>query len=132
VTESGVYHAFFYDGIMHDLGTLDGSGTQAMGINTGGQIVGKAYRPGYQTAFLYDNDTIVDLNSEIAPSSGWTLREAYAINDNGWIVGDGINASGQPHAFLLTPIPEPSTLALLGIGAIGLLGYAWRKKRHAV
>jgi hypothetical protein len=28
----------------------------------------------------------------------------------------------------IAPIPEPSTLALLGLGALGLLGYAWRRK----
>lgn len=28
-----------------------------------------------------------------------------------------------------TVVPEPSTLTLFGIGAVGLLGYAWRRKR---
>ena len=27
-------------------------------------------------------------------------------------------------------VPEPSTLASLGFGAIGLLGYAWRKRQE--
>ena len=27
------------------------------------------------------------------------------------------------------PTPEPSTLVLLGIGLLGLLAYAWRKRR---
>jgi hypothetical protein len=28
-------------------------------------------------------------------------------------------------------IPEPTSLALLGIGAVGLIGYRWRRKRTA-
>jgi len=31
-------------------------------------------------------------------------------------------------AFVITT-PEPSTFALLGVGAVGLLGYAWRRRR---
>ncbi len=39
-----------------------------------------------------------------APSSPpSTLDNATAINDNGQIVANGYNATGQEHAFLLTP-----------------------------
>jgi hypothetical protein len=30
-----------------------------------------------------------------------------------------------------TATPEPASLTLLGIGAAGLLGYGWRRKRAA-
>jgi hypothetical protein len=34
-------------------------------------------------------------------------------------------------SIILTAVPEPSTLALLGVGAFGFAGIAWRKRRRA-
>jgi probable HAF family extracellular repeat protein len=127
-------HAFMStNGIMADLGTLPGYdwGSEADAINANGQVVGNSEGLNNQFhAFLYADGTMKDLNNLIAPGSGWTLEYANAINDSGQIVGSMYNANGVEHAFLLTPIPEPSALVLLGIGAISLLGYAWRRQRH--
>jgi len=108
---------FFYDGTMHDLG-FNG---YAYGINEQNQIVGSASfgadpNDSYR-AFLYDTTNgLVDLNTLIDPQPGWILYSANDINELGQIVGTGY-LNGLPRAFLLTPVPEPSTIFL---GAFGL------------
>jgi hypothetical protein len=54
------------------------------------------------------------------PNAGWTLQVATAINDSGEIVGHGVNPEGQEDAFLLTPVPEPSSLGVVTL-AMSLL-----------
>lgn len=77
-----------------------------------------------------------DLNSLIAPGSGFTLVEALAISDTGFITGFGFNTTGG-YAFLLTPIaaavPEASTTVSLGLLALGMGGMiiAAKRKRKA-
>ena len=107
--------AFLYsDGKMIDLGNLGGGISEASDINDLGQIVGFSWTPAGPTsmlhAFLYFDGTMTDLNSLLPPDSGWSLSDATGINDNGQIVGDGLNPNGQDDAFLLTPVyvPEPS------------------------
>ena len=56
---------------------------------------------------------MVDLNTLIDPTLGITLTGAVDINNSGQIVANGNYASPGVHAFLLTPVPEPGTTALL-------------------
>jgi probable HAF family extracellular repeat protein len=111
-TAKGATHAVrFADGTKTDLGTFGGSLSAANAINAIGEIVGYAYAmdaKGFDVgpyAFLQRNGSMTPLDDLIAPSSGWILKSAQAINDSGQIAGLGVSPSGQTHAFLLTPNP---------------------------
>ncbi len=54
-------------------------------------------------AFLWENGSIVDLNTLIPPGSPLYLVYADHINDQGEIAGNGMDVNGNNHAFLLIP-----------------------------
>jgi len=109
------------------LGTAGGKESHAQAINDRGEIVGFDSVPdggsGKRRAVLFDptgNGANIDLNTTlIDPASGWLLQAATDINNNGWIVGYGINPQGLTHGFLL--IPEPATLTLFALGGLSIL-----------
>jgi probable HAF family extracellular repeat protein len=129
-TASGVTHAFLYsNGKMTDIDTLGSVSSSAAAINNRGQIVGMWAGPHTSNqGFLYENGVMTDFRSLIDPSVNWSKMEGTGINDLGWIIGVGYNAQNQQHAFLMTPVPEPSTLALLLTASLGGLLW-WRRRR---
>ncbi len=130
---AGPEHAFLSGpggGPLQDLGTLPG-GDYSIGyaVNDAGQVVGLSGTPtGATLAFLYSGGQMLDLNDLIAPGSRFTLESAQGISDTGYIAGYGIAPNGQTHAFLLTPVPEPAGLVLLGTGTVALLAYTARRR----
>ena len=107
------YHACLFDptggGVNKDLGTLGGDSSEAYCINDDGEVVGYALDSSGQSRACFFDSTgsgnNIDLNTRINPASGWTLLYASSIDNEGWIVGQGINSLGQTHAFLLLPEP---------------------------
>jgi probable HAF family extracellular repeat protein len=112
-----------YDGDeMVDLETLGGTNSGARSINNIGQIVGYSDIVGDSTfhAVLFDGTgSVIDLNDLIDSGSGWVLNNAVDINVVGQIVGYG-EIGGETHAYLMTPVPEPATICMFGLGGLAL------------
>ena len=100
----GAVHAFFYNGTMQDLGTLQaGSNTNATSVNDSDLVVGDSNLAGNSLAFVWSATTgMQDLNSLISPDSGWVLVTATSVDQDGNIVGAG-SINGAIHGFMLVP-----------------------------
>jgi probable HAF family extracellular repeat protein len=128
------FHAFLYDasGGIQDIG-IPGAYSIAYDINDLGAVAGQQYDPlGLvpPKAFLYDQTNgLRYLDDIVGHDSGWTsFQSATGINNLGQIVGTGL-FDGEIHIFLITPIPEPSSLALVFVGTSPL--WLWRERRNA-
>jgi probable HAF family extracellular repeat protein len=117
-TAQSVPHAFTYNnGQMTDLGTNFSLGSYAQDINNRGQIIGTNELPGDQvTSWLYSAGSFIDLGSlpEVV-AAGWKDLQAFAINNNGDIVGEGITNTGF-HAFVLSPNHPFASSTLVALG----------------
>jgi probable HAF family extracellular repeat protein len=143
----GYNEAFAWDGkTMTSLGTLGGTQSYAYAINNSGEVVGYSWTSdNAMHGFLYSSGVLVDLNSLLPLSSGWTIDAAYSINDAGDILADGVQG-GQHYAVDLRPVssrgaffsevvaavvatPEPGALplALGGLLTIAVLRRLRRK-----
>lgn len=98
------------DGAVSDLPGLGGQSSIARDINEGGQIVGSAQRAdGSYTPVMWQDSKVTDLFPLISGSSKWDYITPQAINDRGYIVGQGGLfprdwREKRYHAILLTPI----------------------------
>ncbi len=105
----------FMNGQMVNLGVNGG----AIGINNQNLVVGVYDTDSFMRGFVWsEGEGMLDLNTLIDPNSGWFIAAAGAVNDNGQIVGWGFSPERGtvPTPFLLNPVPEPSTWALLILG----------------
>jgi hypothetical protein len=98
--------------------------TYAYGINDNGDIVGdyvaldsSGYGSGYGRAFVYRGGSY----QTITPPGEALYTGAYGINNGGDVVG-------YYERVVPEPVPEPSTLIMLGSGILGIAGRMRRKR----
>lgn len=88
---------------MEDLGTVAGqTSSTAFSVNEKSQVVGDAN----DNAWLWENGSIVDLNTLVLPGTDLHVAVGAAINDRGEIVATGLLPNGDEHAIVLIPCDD--------------------------
>jgi hypothetical protein len=116
---------------------VDQASGQTLTFNFAGTLTGMVGSNGTTDAVVFNNPfaaasqsqtTVFGVNSakytvSIIPSKDFTAPGAPPIG------GPGLNGTYSFHVFATPVVPEPASLTLLGIGVLGTLGIAVRRRR---
>lgn len=106
------------------------------GLNPGESVVGDW---GFSVNSGYTSGTPVYLSFGIGANQSTDRLELWQLTGTGWtpyaandLTYDGNYASftvTDLNGYAVVAVPEPATFVMLVFGAVGLLGYAWRRQR---
>lgn len=120
--ENNVSTSILWNPVTGTTSAFSSTGFVVQDINDSAMTVGQING----LAALGSSDGSITLLNSLINDPTWNLTYASEINNAGAIVGYGTH-NGQTEAFLMTAVPEPASLGLLGIA--GLM--ALRRKRMA-
>ena len=111
---------FFTTGGVDSVGTMDATFDDEAGgaFPTSGSVIG-TFTPGTGALSAFDGQEL---------SGSWTLR----IQDISANPGDGDDLAAWSLFGTTTVVPEPGTIALFGLGTLGLGGLVLRRRKNAV
>jgi hypothetical protein len=95
-------------------------------------IMGDAEAPGTVHTVVIPAALVQNWIDNPAQNAGFALAAATGLSGSScWYAAssENTNPAWRPMLIINEPVPEPGTLALLSTGLIGLLCYAWRKRR---
>ena len=139
INDAGLVSGFFTNAAGNTLGFLEnanGTGlrtfevsgstnTVFLGLNNVGQEVGTYIDAnGTMHGLLFDTATQGVTNVDDPNGLGTTTING--INDRGQLVGFYVGGDDFTHGLLVTSVPEPASLAMMGIGLAAAVGYNHR------
>jgi hypothetical protein len=87
--------------------------------NTLDLTLASSYNPSYVTA-----------NGGTTATAEAALTASFAAGTAYWNIHTTVIPGGEIRGFLLpAPVPEPSTMALVGLGVMGIVARGWNKRR---
>lgn len=115
------------NGMIIYLGQPRSESSWASRINNNGLVLGGYLEGGSMYSFLWQDGQFTDPADLLPQNSGWSRINIVDINDVGQLLGDGM-FGGQYGSFILTPVPEPSGLLMIGGGLVGVIGIIRRRR----
>jgi probable HAF family extracellular repeat protein len=95
----GGTHCFFWDGTLHDLGSVGPGDCHATGLSDAGLLVGTRTDPASESWQAFTCDVFAGRCADVPPPRGWSTV-GFGINARGQVVGGAWDPAGRQRPFL--------------------------------